>query len=238
MKRRKSLLAFTALLLLGASGALADSRLTLDFSKASGDPEDWFQKQGWEFKEDIDSMNPRFENGRFVVEPTDDDLGLVIRQFDEGAYLEGVQRLRIRWGVEQYPDGADWSGPRDQTRNTREPISLMVFFGDEKVDSGNSFVPDLPYFMSFFLGEKERPDQAYVANYWQKGGRYFCIPCDGSLNTTFVTEVELPQLFQQEFGKAMPPISGLTIEIDVQKTNEKNGRHAKAYIESIELLDQ
>ena len=49
----------------------------------------------------------------------------------------------------------------------------MIFFGDENQESGSVFIPDIPYFLALFLGEKERPGKAYLANYWQKGGRYF-----------------------------------------------------------------
>ncbi|MGA1597975.1 MAG: hypothetical protein ACO4AU_02920 [bacterium] len=236
MNLKKRLFSFACSLFLASGVLSAQTVYEIDFSKASGKAESWFKSQGWEFKEDMGDMNPRFEGGRFVVEPKDDELGVIVRQLEGGDQLSGVQRLRIEWGVDQYPAGADWSGPKDKTRNTREPISLMVFFGEDKIDSGSTFVPNLPYFMSFFLGEKERPGQAYYGNYWQKGGRYFCIPCDGSTGKTLVTDVNLPELFKQEFGKAMPAISGLTIEIDVQKTEKSNGRHAKAFIQKIQLL--
>ena len=113
----------------------------------------------------------------------------------------------------------------------------MIFFGDEKADSGSTFVPNLPYFISLFLGEKERAGKIYYGNYWQKGGRYLCEPCDGSVDKTFITEINLPEKYQELFGKAMPDISGLTIEVDAQDTNKKNGRHSKAFIKKIELMD-
>ncbi|PCI29139.1 MAG: hypothetical protein COB67_04810, partial [SAR324 cluster bacterium] len=174
------------------------------------------------------------EKGTLVIEPDDDDLGAIVKQFSGG--LQGATHLRIEWGVEQYPEGANWNGPKSKTRNTREPVSLMIFFGEKKVDSGSAFVPNLPYFISFFLGEKERSDQTYYGNYWQEGGRYFCIPCDGSTGKTFVTEVNLAETFQKNFGKKAPAITGLTIEVDVQKTRKRNGRHAKAFIQKIELF--
>ncbi|MCP4295805.1 MAG: DUF3047 domain-containing protein, partial [Proteobacteria bacterium] len=148
-----------------------------------------------------------------------------------------AKKLIIEWGVDQYLTGADWTGPKDKKRNTREPISLMVFFGDDKQDSGSWAVPNLPYFLSFFLGEKEKPDKAYFGNYWQEGGRYFCIPCDGSTGKTFRTEVDIASKFKESFSKNAPPITGLTIEIDAQDTEEKNGRHSKAFIKKITLLN-
>ena len=235
-RMQKGLLLLFALLLASAT-AFADVVFELDFASADGDVEDWFEERGWEFKEDMDDMNPRFENGSLVVEPDDDDLGAIVKQFDKGDSLTAT-RVRIEWGVHQYPVGANWEGPKSKKRNTREPISLMLFFGREKVDSGSTFVPNLPYFISLFLGEKEKSGEVYFGNYWQKGGRYLCEPCDGSVNKTYVTDIRIADKFKEFFDKQAPPITGLTIEVDVQDTDKKNGRHSKAFIKKIELIDE
>ncbi|MCP4750809.1 MAG: DUF3047 domain-containing protein [Proteobacteria bacterium] len=215
----------------------SDTLFKLDFANAAGDAESWFEKLGWEFEKDMDDMNPRFENGAFVVEPDDDDLGVALIQFEKKTYLKGYKRIRIEWGVNQYPKGASWAGPKEKERNTREPISLMVFFGEDKFDSGSSFVPNLPYCITFFLGENEKPGQIYYGNYWQKASRYFCESCDGSTNKTLITEINLADRFQKLFGKPAPPITGLTIEVDVQDTEKVNSRHSKAFIKKIEVFD-
>jgi len=210
----------------------------LNFAQAGGDAEAWFEKKGWKFEENMSDMGPRFEHGQLLIEPTDTDLGAIVKQFNSSEALQNVKRLRIEWGVNQYSDGADWSGDRSDTRNTREPVSLMVFFGTEKMDSGSYVVPNLPYFLSFFLGKNEKPDQEYYGNYWQEGGRYFCIPCDGSTGKTFVTEVALSELFQKTFSKSAPAVTGLTIEVDAKDTNAQNGKHSSAFIKKIELLSE
>ena len=214
----------------------AETIYELDFSVASGDVKKWFETIHWEFREDIAEMNLRFEEGKLVIEPTQDELGVLMREFDKKDYLHGVTKLRIEWGVNQYPPGADWSGPKDKSRNTREAISFMVFFGDTKLNSGFFFAPNLPYFISFFLGKDEKPDQVYFGNYWQKGGRYLCIPCDGSTGKTFVTEIDLSAKFFELFGKQQLPITALGIAVDVQKTEKVNGRHSKAFIKRVELF--
>ena len=155
--------------------AQAETIYELDFSTASGDVKNWFEAVKWEFREKAVEIL-RFEDGKLVIEPTRDELGVVMREFDKKDYLHGVTKLRIEWGVDQYPIGADWSGPKDKFRNTREPIAFMVFFGDTKLDSGFFLAPDLPYFISFFLGKDERPDQVYFGNYWQKGDVIFAFP--------------------------------------------------------------
>ena len=230
-----NIIAFCSLLLISFS-VNAESIYELDFSTASGNVQDWFEEINWEFRKDVAEMNLRFEDGKLVIEPTKDELGVMMREFDKEDYLYGVTKIRIEWGIDQYPLGADWSGPKDKTRNTREAISFMVFFGNTKLDSGSFFAPNLPYFISFFLGQDEKPDQVYFGNYWKEGGRYLCIPCDGSTGKTFVTEIELSAKFIELFGKQPLPISALGIEVDVQKTEQVNGRHSKAYIKRVELL--
>ena len=148
----------------------------LDFTQIQGNALDWFEERGWEEQVDMDKMNPRFENGSLVIEAKDDVSGVFFKDFrTESKRLSGINRIRINWGVEQYPEGADWSGPVEEKRNVRNAIGVMIFFGDENQESGSVFIPDIPYFLALFLGEKERPGKAYLANYWQKGGRYFCI---------------------------------------------------------------
>lgn len=231
-------LLFFFLSLIFACGIQAEVLFELDFSKANGNVETWFKQQKWEFKESMEDMNPRFENGTLIIEPKDDDLGVISTEFEKDKFIKNAKRIRIEWGVEQYANGADWTGPKEKSRNTREPISFMVFFGKEKIDSGSTFVPNLPYFISLFLGEKEKPGQVYYGNYWQKGGRYLCEPCDGSTGKTFVTEVDLAQKFQEFFAKPAPVITAFSIEVDAQKTQPgTNGKYSKAFIKKIQIFD-
>ena len=231
----KKLFALCGLLLI-TSFAQAENIYELDFSSATGDVRGWFETINWELREDIEEMNLRFEDGKLVIEPTSDELGVLMREFDKKDYLHGVTKIRIEWGVDQYPLGADWSSDAGNKRNTREAISFMIFFGDIKLDSGFFLAPNLPYFISFFLGKEEKPDQVYLGNYWQKGGRYLCIPCDGNSEKTYITEVDLSAKFFELFAKQPLPITALGIEVDVQKTEELNGRHSKAYIKRVELF--
>ena len=214
----------------------AETIYELDFTSATGDVKEWFYNKNWVFHEDINDMNIRFDMGRLVIEPTNDEVGVMMHEFEKKDYLKGDIKLRIEWGVDQYPKGADWSGPKEKTRNAREAVSFMIFFGDKKIESGFFLAPDLPYFISFFLGENEKPDQVYYANYWQEGGRYLCLPCDGSIGKTFLTEVNVSEKFKQLFGRDSPPVSGLAIEVDVQNTESSNGWYSKAFIKKIKLF--
>ena len=63
-----------------------------------------------------------------------------------------------------------------------------------------------------------------------------CIPCDGSEVKTLITEVNLAEKFFKLFGKKKLPVTALSIEVDVQKTERKKGRHSKAFIKKIKLF--
>jgi hypothetical protein len=104
--------------------------------------------------------------------------------------VPGVRRLRVRWGVDRHPQGADWA-----KGVYRVPIAVMVSFGEDKMASGSLFVPNAPYFLSVFLGAHEQEGRAYTARYYHQGGRYFCQPCGVPSGQTVVTEFDLATHF-------------------------------------------
>jgi len=87
----------------------------LDFSQASGDPESWFKTKGWKFEENVDDMNLRFEEGKLVIEPDNDDLGVIAKEFKGSNELKGAKKLIIEWGVDQYLSGLSFC-PRKKLR--------------------------------------------------------------------------------------------------------------------------
>ena len=215
----------------------AETLFKVDFADAYGNVETWLKNRGWRIEGDFKNMNARFENNSLVLEPTDDGSVLIGLEFKQDEYLKEVNNIKIIWGVDQYPMGADWSGPKESKRNTREPIAVLIFFGEEKIDSGGTlFPPDAPYFVGLFLGKDEKPGIAYFGNYYQKSGRYYCDSCDGSLGQ-FATTVNIRNRFEVAFSIQPPPVTKLSIEVDVGNTEKVNRRYSKAYIKSIELLN-
>jgi len=212
-------------LLLGWTPALwAQALPSYDFSgQKNGPANGWLKAQGFKMERDADSIKTNFEGGRLVFTTPEGTLGL----FGKELRLVGVRKLRVTWGVLAYSKGANWAQGK-----LREPISLVVSFGDEKMDSGSSFVPNVPYFLGFFLGEKEDSTKVYLGNYFKKGGRYFCRPCQNPVGQAVTTEVDLAATFMEQFGRTMPPITGLTLEIDTRDTEGE----AKAFVEKVEFL--
>ena len=199
---------------------------TVDFSKQpDGDALAWLKAQGFAFHLDAVELAPRFQNGRLVLETVTEVAGVFVQTLN----LPGARRLRVRWGVDRYPQGADWGKGVN-----RLPIAIMVSFGQEKMASGSVFLPDAPYFLGVFLGEKEQETQVYTGMYYKKGGRYFCQPCGMKPGQTVVTEFDLERHFKAQFQQnALPPVSSFSFQMNT--TDTKGG--ARAFLVSVEFLD-
>lgn len=197
----------------------------IDFTgQPDGDATGWLKENGYEFKLDADELNPRFENGRLVLETDSETAGLFAREFT----LEGVESIRITWGVDRYPQGADW-----EEGNYRVPIAAMISFGKEKISSGAIYIPNAPYFIGLFLGENEQEGKAYTAKHYNKGGRYYCTPCGAATGETVTTEFNLDEAFQQQFDESpTPPVTSFGLQMNTKDT--EGG--ARAFLETVEFI--
>jgi hypothetical protein len=209
--------------ILGASSRVI---YRVDFSQQpDGDAVAWLKKQGFEFHLHANELTLRFERGRLVLETAKETAGVFVQKLN----LPRVRRLRVRWGVDRYPRGADW------TKGVyRVPIAVMVSFGEEKIDSGSMFIPAAPYFLGVFLGENEQEGRAYTARYFTKGGRYFCHPCGVKPGQTVVTDFDLEKHFTEQFQQSvLPPVSSLSFQMN---TTDTTGG-ARACLITVEFLD-
>lgn len=198
---------------------------SIDFTQqADGDATEWLKEQGFEFKRSASKLNPRFEDNRLVLETDGEEVGLIVRELDQ---VE-AERIRIQWGVDRFPQGADW-----EEGVYRVAIAAMISFGEEKIDSGSVFVPNAPYFIGLFLGEKEREGHGYTAKYYREGGRYFCTPCRPDTGETVTTEFNLDEAFQQEFdASSTPPISSFGFQMNTEDT--QGG--ARSFLKTVEFI--
>jgi len=227
MMRKLKALTVSLMLLFLFSPVLsqAETVYQLDFAaQENGKAFDWFKQESFKLQNDADEIKARFESGRLVLEVNKDITGL----FTKSVRIEGASKVRIEWGVDQYPEGANW-----ENGMLREAIGVIVSFGDKKISSGSFVVPDVPYFIGIFLGEHEDEGKAYLGNYFKKGGRYFCSPCGSKVGQTVVTEFDLAETFIREFGQSKVPfISSISFEIDARDTNGRS----KAFIKSMTFL--
>jgi hypothetical protein len=228
MRRLVCCLCCVTLLLPSATMGGAPSRVLyrVDFStQPDGDAVAWLKRQGFEFHLRAYELAPRFERGRLVLETAIETAGVLVQKL----HVPGVRRLRVRWGVDRYPQGADWA-----KGVYRVPIAVMVSFGEDKIDSGSMLIPNAPYFLSVFLGAHEQEGRAYTAKYYKKGGRYFCQPCRVTLGQTVITDFDLEKHFTEQFQQtALPSVSSVSVQMN---TTDTTGG-ARAFLMHIELLE-
>jgi hypothetical protein len=208
-----------------AKAATEEVILRIDFThQPDGDATPWLKKEGFELKLDAEMLNPRFEDHRLVLDTREEEAGFIIRKLT----LIGAKRIRITWGVDRYPQGADWS-----KGVFRVPIAVMISFGEEKIGSGAFFIPNAPYFISLFLGEKEQEGRAYTAKYYHEGGRYFCTPCNSPIGATVITDFNFDNAFKQQFGvSSTPPVTSFGFQMNTEDT--QGG--ARAFLKTVEFL--
>jgi hypothetical protein len=204
----------------------------IDFS-----PEGELPTYEWLDKRDFDLKKHAADPDRIEFFHTEDALhlrtkapafGMAVHEGD----IPGAQRLRLHWGVSDYPEGVSYQHGIDN-----EAIMVYVFFGHERQPSGEVFIPDSPYFIGFYLCPPgtDTVGQPNVGHHYRKTGRYICVdhPPQGK---TVISEVDLRSEFLKSFGREeVPNVSGISIEVDT--TDADNDGHAAAFLSRLEFLD-
>ena len=205
--------------------------LTVDFSGYTGrSVEKWLVTRGFKFEKDaknrtllgLSITNQILEltaNGRLT--------GFI---FNDSINLDNVGRVRISWGVTRYPQETSY-----EKKVNNEALMLYIFFGKEKVSSGNILIPNSPYFIGLFLCQDEQVNFPYKGRYFHEGGRFVCLgkPDPGE---AVVSEFDLDRAFKNYFGKQQTPgITGIAFGVDTSKAggNGKGG----AFIKTIEFFE-
>ncbi len=204
----------------------------IDFSgHGFGSAIDWLRARGFSLKLDAEDLNPRFENDAIVLSTYGEKAGLIGKTFADHEILYGVKRVRIEWGVRRYPQGADW-----ERGVKRVPIALILTFGKQKLSSGLPFIIEsAPYFLSPFIGLKEREGKMYLGKYYKKGGRYFCVASGNQVGKTIVTDFEVDERFRTAFNKLVtPPITAFAFQMNTKDTYGG----AEAFLRRVEFLSE
>ncbi|MDZ7785014.1 MAG: hypothetical protein U5K56_19400 [Halioglobus sp.] len=207
------------------AGAESEVVHVIDFTgKPAGSAFEWLRENGYELHLDAASLDLRFSDKGLVLHTDGRRAGLIERELQ----LPRASRIRMTWGVEEYPEGANW-----EEGVYRIPIAIMISFGEKDIESGSFFVPDAPYFISLFLSENAEPDKAYTANYYHKGGRYFCQPCSPPEGQTVTTEFDLEQAFRNQFDQQeVPPVTAFGFQMNTEDT----AGGARAFLARAEFL--
>ncbi|MGH8605261.1 MAG: hypothetical protein ACREXR_21470, partial [Gammaproteobacteria bacterium] len=103
-----------------AENSSAKAVFTLDFAdQADGDAKPWLKANGFQFKLDANDLSPHFSHKRLVLETNTETAGYFLKRVN----LPHVKGIRIFWGVDRYPQGADW-----EQGFYRVPIAVVISF--------------------------------------------------------------------------------------------------------------
>jgi hypothetical protein len=206
----------------------------VDFSsRQKGDARAWLEdKKGgqFEFGRDAAKFEYAFDARGLTIKTVKPAAAVLLRRFSRTNPAEQVEQpaqLTVRWGVEQYPAGADWGG-----KYHSEAIMVLVFFGETA-----AFIPKpSPYFIGFFLCPEGHGKGPFEGRYFKKIGRYICIDSPKAGTDGIVTRVDLKKAFTDAFHISdVPPVSGFAIEADTSDLNRLNSGRSSAWIRSIQV---
>jgi len=212
----------------GATSAESEENQPLhvfDFARRDVAPAyGWLAASNFELErhaDDRDRIELSQDDGGLHVRVKKPSFGLVLHELD----LPGARHLELQWGVSDFPDGASYERGIDN-----EAIMVYVFFGHERLPSGELFIPDSPYFIGFYLcpPDADAVDEPYAGHHYKKTGRYICMahPDEGEIVST---RVDLEEEFRHSFDRPfVPVVSGVSIEVDT--TDSGNDGHAAAFI--------
>jgi len=220
---KKILLAW--LLITAFSFAGGNVLYTLDFTKQKdGNAKAWLKSKGFKFMLDADQLSMKFQGGKLVIETSGEKAGMFGIEFSPNRYLKNIGLVKIVWGVNRFPKGADWAAG-----NNRLAIGALITLGTEKLSSGLPLgINAAPPFFGPFIGQKERIGKRYLGMLYKKGGRYYCVSNKNG-GATVTTNFNISQKYRQEFKKTAPPVTAFAFQMNTKDTSGG----AKAFIKSI-----
>jgi hypothetical protein len=203
----------------------------IDFSDyAGGSVEAWLESKGFKLREAAkhqDQLELSIENGALILTAKEQLRGFV---YNDSLDVENFSKVRIEWGVIKYPEGASY-----ERHVHNEALMIYISFGHEKMASGNIILPDVPYFIGFFLCKDDKLNTPYKGSYYLEGGRFVCLG-HPQPNETIVSEFDLVTAFRAYYEKSeVPPISGINFGVDTSDAGD--GGKAAAFVKKIEFLE-
>ncbi len=212
-----------------SSNKISEVIYTINFEQSSTEnARSWLTGDGFNFESGATSqsnLDLYFANNSLVMNTTAEIFGLIIKNVK----IEGAKEVRITWGVNSFPKGASYN-----TGVNNEPIMVYIYYGDKKLSSDSWFIPNAPYFIGLFLGEKGANDvnKPFIGEHFTQGGRFICL-ANPNANETVTSTFDLNKGFNECFGKnlTVPYISGVALEVETSDTSP-----AKSFIKKIEFL--
>jgi hypothetical protein len=189
---------------------------SIDFTtQPEGDAHPWFKKQGYLLELDANDIEVTFKNNQLNLETREPKTAVFGLKLKPENYLANITSIEIEWGVEKQPQGANW-----EAGNNRVPIALMFFFGTEEVSSGLPFgINSAPYFLSPFIGLKEKLGKVYLGKLYREGGRYICVAVTTGSEKLIKSTVKIDPRYLKLFNKNdIPPITAIAFQMNTMDT--------------------
>ena len=198
---------------------------SLDFTKQKdGDAKAWLRSKGFKFMLDASDLSMKFKGGKLVISTSGKHAGMFGVKFSPGRYLKNIGSVKIVWGVDKFPKGANWA-----EGNNRLAIGALIALGTEKLSSGLPLgINAAPPFFGPFIGQKERVGGRYFGMLYKKGGRYYCVSNKNG-GATVTTNFNISQKYQQEFKQTAPPVTAFAFQMNTKDTSGG----AQAFIKNI-----
>jgi len=203
---------------------------TLDFSKQKdGDAKTWLKSKGFRFMLDANELSMKFQGGKLLIATSGEKSGMIGVKLPAGGYLKNAGSVKIVWGVDKFPKGADWA-----KGNNRLAIGALITMGTEKLSSGLPLgINAAPAFFGPFIGQKERVGGRYLGMLYKEGGRYYCVSNQNS-GATVTTNFDIAEKYRKEFRKPVPPVTAFAFQMNTKDTSGG----AQAFIKSITFYNK
>ena len=199
----------------------------IDFGKfPNGEALEILKKEGFDFYLDAKDLHLRFQNARLELWTDSKKAGLFGIVLKKS--LANATKVKIVWGVERFPQGANWERGKN-----RLALGAIIVLGTKEFPSGvpRLFAPPAPYFIAPFIGEKEKVGKKYLGKLYKKGGRYYCVSNEKGLVST---ELDLVKTFAENFKEKLPPVTAFGFQMNTKGTSGG----AKAFIKSISFYTE
>ena len=198
---------------------------SLDFTKQKdGDAKAWLRSKGFKFMLDASELSMKFKDGKLLISTSGEKAGMIGLKLPAGRHLKSAGSVKIVWGVDKFPKGANWAGG-----NNRLAIGALIALGTEKLSSGLPLgINAAPPFLGPFIGQKERVGGRYLGALYKEGGRYYCVSNKGG-GATVTSNFNISQKYRQEFKKPAPPVTAFAFQMNTKDTSGG----AQAFIKSI-----
>lgn len=230
MKNLVSLL--TCIFAMTCCSSAAEIKYSIIFQNYAGYDKP-LEAAGFIIKNNDGRIQTIIENGRLYLRPEKNKLFIAVKQLSPA--LVEIDSVRIYWGVDSFPEGANWD-----EGIKREAICVGITMDTDWKPQKEYIVPILkigkcPSLPSFFLVLTENilTERYYKGNVCKAANRFGCTHYNKKTGLITKSVISVKQDFKNAFGVDLDgPIVAVTIEIDARGLKGK----VESFIERIDFI--